>query len=179
MIRWRASNLAFGRASGAYVLVSLLGVWYLVANVATTVFLLARLGKPLLVEGPAGVGKTELAKALAAATGRRLLRLQCYEGLDVNQAVYEWNYTRQMMHIRLLEARGEHTSEAELFGPEFLLKRPLLQAIDAAHGQQRVSSKRSISLPSPSIAMPFGPHNVASLAGPPLPVKPFSPVPAM
>jgi MoxR-like ATPase len=76
------------------------------------------------------VGKTEVAKALSAALGRRLLRLQCYEGLDIHQAVYEWNYTRQMLHIRLLEARGERAQEQDLFGPAYLLRRPLLEAID-------------------------------------------------
>jgi len=81
------------------------------------------------------VGKTEVAKVLAALLPAELIRLQCYEGLDVHHAVYEWNYTRQMMHIRLLEARGERATEAELFGPEFLLRRPLLRAIeDSANG---------------------------------------------
>ena len=76
-------------------------------SLATTVFLALELGRPLLLEGEAGVGKTELAKVLAASLGPRLIRLQCYEGLDVNTAVYEWNYPRQMLEIRLLEARGE------------------------------------------------------------------------
>jgi MoxR-like ATPase len=102
-------------------------------SIATAVFLGLRLGRPLLVEGEAGVGKTELAKVLAASLGARLIRLQCYEGLDVNTAVYEWNYPRQMLEIRLLEARGqaEHATAHDIFGPEFLIRRPLLQALEA------------------------------------------------
>jgi MoxR-like ATPase len=105
-------------------------------SLATTVFLALELGRPLLLEGEAGVGKTELAKVLAASLGTRLIRLQCYEGLDVNTAVYEWNYPRQMLEIRLLEARGEiaKASAHDIFGPEFLLKRPLLQALEADDG---------------------------------------------
>ena len=99
-------------------------------GLATALFLALRLSRPLFLEGEAGVGKTEVAKALSAALGRRLLRLQCYEGLDIHQAVYEWNYTRQMLHIRLLEARGERAQEQDLFGPAYLLRRPLLEAID-------------------------------------------------
>ncbi len=99
-------------------------------GLATAIFLALKLQRPLFLEGEAGVGKTEVAKVIATLLDTELIRLQCYEGLDVSQAVYEWNYTRQMMHIRLLEARGEHTSEAELFGPDFLLRRPLLQAIE-------------------------------------------------
>ena len=99
-------------------------------------FLALELGRPLLLEGEAGVGKTELAKVLATSLGTRLIRLQCYEGLDVNTAVYEWNYPRQMLEIRLLEARGEidRASAHDIFGPEFLLKRPLLQALEADDG---------------------------------------------
>ncbi len=105
-------------------------------SLATTVFLALELGRPLLLEGEAGVGKTELAKVLAASLGARLIRLQCYEGLDVNTAVYEWNYPRQMLEIRLLEARGEiaKATAHDIFGPEFLLKRPLLQALEAQDG---------------------------------------------
>lgn len=106
-------------------------------SLATTVFLALKLGKPLFLEGEPGVGKTEVAKVLSATLERPLIRLQCYEGLDVNTAVYEWNYTRQMLQIRLLEATGdikEHSVIKEIFGPEFLLKRPLLQAIDEADG---------------------------------------------
>src|SRR3982751_3954366 len=93
-------------------------------SLATAVFLALELGRPLLLEGEAGVGKTELAKVLAASLGAKLIRLQCYEGLDVNTAVYEWNYPRQMLEIRLLEARGEiaKASAADIFGTDFLIK---------------------------------------------------------
>ncbi len=101
-------------------------------GLATALYLALKLQRPLFLEGEAGVGKTEIAKVVANILGTDLIRLQCYEGLDVNQAVYEWNYARQMMHIRLLEARGEQPAEGELFGPQFLLRRPLLQAIDSA-----------------------------------------------
>lgn len=107
-------------------------------GLATAVFLSLRLQRPLFLEGEAGVGKTEIAKVMASLLDTNLIRLQCYEGLDVNQAVYEWNYTRQMLHIRLLEARGERASEAELFGPEFLLERPLLQAIEESRNKAPV-----------------------------------------
>ncbi len=103
-------------------------------GLATALFLALKLGRPLLLEGEAGVGKTEVAKVLAALLDRPLLRLQCYEGLDLQNAAYEWNYSRQILHIRLMEAAGHlHTDAAqqELFGPDFLLKRPLLQAIDS------------------------------------------------
>ena len=99
-------------------------------GLATAIYLALKLQRPLFLEGEAGVGKTEVAKVMAQLLDTELIRLQCYEGLDLNQAVYEWNYARQMMHIRLHEARGEHTGEAELFGRQFLLRRPLLQAID-------------------------------------------------
>ncbi len=109
-------------------------------SLATAVFLGLRLGRPLLLEGEAGVGKTELAKVLAASLGARLIRLQCYEGLDVNTAVYEWNYPRQMLEIRLLEARGEadRATAHDIFGPEFLIRRPLLQALEATDGEPPV-----------------------------------------
>jgi MoxR-like ATPase len=107
-------------------------------GLATTAFLALKLGRPLFLEGDAGVGKTEVAKVLAELLDTQLIRLQCYEGLDVHHAVYEWNYTRQMMHIRLLEARGDRASEAELFGPEFLLRRPLLQAIEGSRDKPAV-----------------------------------------
>ncbi len=100
---------------------------------ATAIFLALKLQKPLLLEGEAGVGKTEIAKTLSRLLDRHLIRLQCYEGLDVNTTIYEWNYTRQMLQIRLLESQGagaEHRSLDEIFGPEFLIKRPLLQAIE-------------------------------------------------
>ena len=105
-------------------------------SISTSVFLALSLGRPLLLEGEAGVGKTELAKVLASTLGARLIRLQCYEGLDVNTAVYEWNYPRQMLEIRLLEARGQLDDARvhDIFGPEFLLKRPLLQALEADDG---------------------------------------------
>jgi MoxR-like ATPase len=105
-------------------------------SLATSVFLSLELGKPLLLEGEAGVGKTELAKVLASSLGARLIRLQCYEGLDVNTAVYEWNYPRQMLEIRLLEARGEidRAKAHDIFGSDFLIKRPLLQALEASDG---------------------------------------------
>jgi MoxR-like ATPase len=105
-------------------------------SLATAVFLALELGRPILLEGEAGVGKTELAKVLALSLGARLIRLQCYEGLDVNTAVYEWNYPRQMLEIRLLEARGEiaKATAHDIFGPEFLLRRPLLQALEAGDG---------------------------------------------
>ncbi len=99
-------------------------------GLATSIFLALKLGRPLFLEGEAGVGKTEVAKVLSDWLGTDLIRLQCYEGLDVHQAVYEWNYARQILHLRLSEARGVKPTEAELFGPEYLLKRPLLQAID-------------------------------------------------
>lgn len=99
-------------------------------GLATSIYLALKLGRPIFLEGEAGVGKTEVAKAVAQMLGARLIRLQCYEGLDIHHAVYDWNYTRQMLHIRLLEARGEAPQEAELFGPEFLLRRPLLEALD-------------------------------------------------
>jgi MoxR-like ATPase len=107
-------------------------------GLATTIYLALRLGRPLFLEGEAGVGKTEVAKVLANLLETQLIRLQCYEGLDVHHAVYEWNYTRQMMHIRLLEARGDRATEAELFGPEFLLRRPLLQAIESSREKPAV-----------------------------------------
>ena len=99
-------------------------------GLATSIFLSLKLERPLFLEGEAGVGKTEVAKALASSLDTELIRLQCYEGLDVHHAVYEWNYTRQMLHIRMLEARGERPDEQDLFGQEFLLSRPLLKAIE-------------------------------------------------
>jgi MoxR-like ATPase len=100
-------------------------------QIATTVFLADRLGKPLLVEGPAGVGKTELAKAMAAATGAELIRLQCYEGLDEARALYEWNYKKQLLRISAAGSGGADwdTVHDDVFGEEFLLARPLLTAI--------------------------------------------------
>ena len=110
-------------------------------GLATSLYLTLRLQKPLLLEGEAGVGKTEIAKVLAAILGAPLIRLQCYEGLDAAAAIYEWDYPRQMLYLRTLEATGGADREAarrDLFGEEFLLKRPLLQAIDAAHDRSPV-----------------------------------------
>jgi MoxR-like ATPase len=109
-------------------------------GISTAVFLAMTLHRPLLLEGEAGVGKTELAKTLAAATGGRLIRLQCYEGIDVSQAVYDWDYARQLLHLRATEATGESSHrtadelEAELYGERFLVKRALLQAIEPVEG---------------------------------------------
>ena len=98
-------------------------------RIASVVYLGGRLAKPVLVEGPAGTGKTELAKSVAAMSNMRLIRLQCYEGLDVSNAVYEWNYARQLLHIRA--AQEGTVDEAELFGRDFLIRRPLLEAIES------------------------------------------------
>ena len=109
---------------------ALLGQNYIAdRSLATSIYLALKLKRPLFLEGEAGVGKTEVAKVVAQILGAELIRLQCYEGLDVNQAVYEWNYSRQMLHIRLMEARGEKMADEDLFGPAYLLRRPLLQAI--------------------------------------------------
>jgi MoxR-like ATPase len=102
-------------------------------SLATVLFLALRMGRPLFLEGEAGVGKTEIAKVLSAALGRRLIRLQCYEGLDVSAAVYEWNYGAQMIAIRMAEATGEGDKERvehDVFSERFLIKRPLLQALE-------------------------------------------------
>ena len=107
-------------------------------GIATSIYLALKLQRPLLLEGEAGVGKTEVAKVLASGLETDLIRLQCYEGLDVSHAVYEWNYARQLLEIRLREASGAVDREKaprELFGEEFLIKRPLLQAL--SNGQQR------------------------------------------
>ncbi|HEX8729696.1 MAG TPA: MoxR family ATPase [Ktedonobacterales bacterium] len=114
-------------------------------GLATAIFLALKRHKPLLLEGEPGVGKTEVARTLASLLGTRLIRLQCYEGIDQSSAVYEWNYARQLLYIRMLEADradptnhggGSAANEARLrdvFGPEFLIRRPLLEALDASH----------------------------------------------
>ncbi len=110
-------------------------------SLATTLFLTLRLRKPLLLEGEAGVGKTEIAKVLSAILDVPLIRLQCYEGLDASAAIYEWDYPRQMLYLRTLEATGgidQQAARRDLFSDEFLLKRPLLQAIDASHEKSPV-----------------------------------------
>src|SRR6266568_8223586 len=102
-------------------------------SLATVLFLALRMGRPIFLEGEAGVGKTEIAKVLSATLGRRLIRLQCYEGLDVAGAVYEWNYAAQMIAIRVAEAQGEHDRdrlEHDVFSERFLIKRALLQALE-------------------------------------------------
>lgn len=101
-------------------------------SLATVLYLALKLGRPLFCEGEAGVGKTEIAKVLSATLKRPLIRLQCYEGLDVNSAVYEWNYSRQMIEIRLAEAQGVHDRgqlAADIFDERFLIRRPLLEAL--------------------------------------------------
>ena len=110
-------------------------------GLAISIFLALKLGRPLFLEGEAGVGKTEVAKVLASGLGRDLIRLQCYEGLDVNNAVYEWNYARQLLEIRVQEAAGQvdrGTMSKELFTEDFLIKRPLLQAIEASRDKAPV-----------------------------------------
>jgi len=98
-------------------------------GLATALFMAVRLPQPLLLEGEAGVGKTEAAKALARVLGTPLIRLQCYEGIDAAEALYEWNYTRQLLAIRLAEAHGDRLEQEALFSPEFLMERPLLRAL--------------------------------------------------
>ena len=108
----------------------LAAVDYLVdEGLATSMFLSLTLPQPLLLEGEAGVGKTEAAKALAAVLDTPLVRLQCYEGIDSAEALYEWNYPRQLLSIRLADARGEDLRESDLFGPDYLIERPLLRAL--------------------------------------------------
>jgi MoxR-like ATPase len=105
-------------------------------GLATALFVALRMHRPVLLEGEVGVGKTEVAKVLAAIFGRRLIRLQCYEGIEVNQALYEWDYARQMLHIRALSQQQIADPDAvdKLFGPKFLLERPLLEAVRAGDG---------------------------------------------
>jgi MoxR-like ATPase len=104
-------------------------------GLATALFVGLQLDRPVLLEGEVGVGKTEVAKVLASVLGRRLIRLQCYEGIDTNQALYEWDYARQMLQIRALSERhlDDHTAVDALFGPRFLIERPLLDAVRAGH----------------------------------------------
>src|SRR6201997_5561103 len=121
----------------------LLGAAHYLADrsLATVLFLALRMGRPLFLEGEAGVGKTEIAKVLAQTLGRRLIRLQCYEGLDVAAAVYEWNYAAQMIAIRFAEAEGERDRERlehDVFSERFLIKRPLLQALEPDHASAPV-----------------------------------------
>ncbi|WP_120498495.1 MoxR family ATPase [Kiloniella sp. EL199] len=110
-------------------------------SLATVIHLALNMKRPLFLEGEAGVGKTEIAKVLSITLDRPLVRLQCYEGLDINTAVYEWNYTRQMVEIRIAEAAG-NTDRAvlskDIFGPEFLIKRPLLEALEGRNGKSPV-----------------------------------------
>ncbi len=113
------------------------GQYVATRELAVAVFLALKLGRPLLLEGEAGVGKTEIAKTLASALGRDLIRLQCYEGVDAASALYEWDYLRQILEIRIAEAAGERSREAlgrSVFDPRFLLKRPLLQALEPRPG---------------------------------------------
>lgn len=110
-------------------------------SLATVVFLAMKLAKPILLEGEAGVGKTEVAKVLAAMMQAKLIRLQCYEGLDANTALYEWNFPRQMLHIKIAEATATTNAEQiehEIFSTEYLIKRPLLEAIQSGHTQPTV-----------------------------------------
>jgi MoxR-like ATPase len=118
-----AHEVAEGLAERAYLVDT---------GLATVLSVALSVGKPLLLEGEAGVGKTECAKALAEMLGARLIRLQCYEGIDVSHALYDWNYARQMLYIRTLEAADAATSAAvtDVFGPDFIVRRPLLEAID-------------------------------------------------
>ncbi|HVF78808.1 MAG TPA: MoxR family ATPase [Solirubrobacteraceae bacterium] len=99
-------------------------------GLATSAYLALRLPQPLLLEGEAGVGKTELAKALAAVMDTPLIRLQCYEGIDASEALYEWNYPRQLLSIRIADSKGEDLDEEGLFGPDYLIRRPLLRALE-------------------------------------------------
>jgi MoxR-like ATPase len=114
----------------------LLGGQHYIADrgLAISLFLALKLGRPMFLEGEAGVGKTEVGKALAAGLGAELIRLQCYEGLDVSHAVYEWNYPRQILEIRMRESAGTALSAKTLFTEEFLIKRPLLRALEAGAG---------------------------------------------
>ncbi len=113
-------------------------------GLSTAVFVALSLDRPILLEGEVGVGKTEIAEVLADVLGRRLIRLQCYEGIDTNQALYEWDYARQMLQIRALSERGLDDDRAvdKLYGPAFLLERPLLEAVRA--GDRAVLARRQV-----------------------------------
>ncbi len=134
----RRQSSALGPDAGPFASIDALGAalrakrYFASRGLATAIFLSLKLGRPLFLEGEAGTGKTEVAKVLADILDTDLIRLQCYEGLDVHHAVYEWNYARQMMHIRLLESRDEAPAERDLFSLDFMEQRPLLQAIDPA-----------------------------------------------
>ena len=123
-------------------------------TLAVPIFLALKLQRPLFLEGEAGVGKTEIARALAAGLDTDLIRLQCYEGLDINQAVYEWNHVRQLLEIRLMEAGGEvdrQSATTDLFSDRFLIKRPLLQAIDGSRTSLQCCSSTSWTGPMRSL----------------------------
>ena len=124
-------------------------------SLATAIFLALKLKKPLLLEGEAGVGKTQVGKTLADLLGSPLIRLQCYEGLDANNTIYEWNYSRQLLHIRALEAQGcsDLTQiEKDIFGSEFMIRRPLLQAVELTkNGQVPVLLIESLTAPTRSL----------------------------
>ncbi len=114
-------------------------------SLATVTYLSLRMGRPLFLEGEAGVGKTEIAKVLSAALGRKLIRLQCYEGLDVASAVYEWNSAAQMIAIRLAEAAGDTDRDqlsSDIFAERYLIKRPLLQALEPDVGRRAGAADR-------------------------------------
>src|SRR5258708_23961570 len=118
-------------------------------GLATALFVALSLRRPILLEGEVGVGKTEVAKVLAAVFGRKLIRLQCYEGIDTNQALYEWDYARQLLHIRALSEQkiAAEVAVDKLFGPKFLLERPLLEAVRA--GVQAALLIHEVDRPEP------------------------------
>jgi hypothetical protein len=118
-------------------------------GLATAIFLALKLKKPLFLEGEAGVGKTEVAKVLSRWTGGELVRLQCYEGIDASQAVYEWDYSRQLLHLRAVEASHERVDEDELYSERFLVKRPLLRALAHDGAEQRPHVERSLEVVAP------------------------------
>src|SRR2546427_11115325 len=122
-------------------------------SLATTVFLALKMSRPLFLEGEAGVGKTEIAKVLAEGLGRTLVRLQCYEGLDIASAVYEWNYSRQMIEIRLAETEGASRDAVakDIFSERFLIKRPLMQALEGEIGRASCRERVKISVVAVSL----------------------------